>query len=110
MAKKRGTSRPDRWSAAHQKAETIRDQIKQLADDELAPALADLAEIQSEYEEWRDNLPENMASSPLGEKLDEVIGLDLQSVAGDPMSDWTATDDVIEECGVIDLPRGFGRD
>lgn len=103
-------SRPQRWAEAHQRADSARDIIKQTADGELASALDELRELQQEYQDWRDNLPENMASSALAEKLDEVCNLDLSSVADDPLSDWDTADSVIEKCGAIDLPRGFGRD
>jgi hypothetical protein len=62
-------------------------------------ALRELAEIQSEYEGWRDNLPENLCSSPVSEKLDAVCDLDI-----------AGTIETIEEAEAIDLPLGFGRD
>ena len=40
---------------------------------------------------WLDNLPENLQSTPLAEKLEEVCPLDLDQFD-------------------IDMPRGFGRD
>jgi hypothetical protein len=50
-----------------------------------------LRELQEEYQEWLDNLPENLQSTALAEKLDEVCPLDLEQLD-------------------VDLPRGFGRD
>jgi hypothetical protein len=58
-----------------------------------------LLEIQGEYEDWKDSLPENLQSSALGEKLEEVCCIDLQ---------WAL--DAIDEAGSVDLPLGFGRD
>jgi glutaredoxin len=63
-------------------------------------ALDTLEEIRSEYEEWRDSLPENLEGSATSEKLDVVADeADVQSAI-----------DIIEELAQIDLPRGFGRD
>lgn len=62
-------SRPQRWTEA---VETLR-------------------ALQSEYQEWFDNLPESLHDSTLAEKLQEVCELDLESLD-------------------IELPRGFGRD
>ena len=54
-------------------------------------AVETLRELQEEYQEWLDNLPENLQSTALAEKLDEVCSLDLDQLD-------------------VDLPRGFGRD
>ena len=54
-------------------------------------AVETLRELQEEYQEWLDNLPENLQSTPLAEKLEEVCSLDLEQFD-------------------VDLPRGFGRD
>jgi hypothetical protein len=62
-------SRPQRWTEA---VETLR-------------------ELQGEYQEWLDNLPENLQGSPLAEKLEAVCALDLDEFE-------------------VELPRGFGRD
>lgn len=66
---------------------------------EAASALEELQSLQEEFAEWRDNLPENLQQSALGEKLETVCDLDLQSAI-----------DLAEEARDIDLPRGFGRD
>ncbi len=62
-------------------------------------ALSDLRDIQSEFEEWRDGLPENLENSPVGEKLQAVCDIDLQSAL-----------EAVEEAESADLPLGFGRD
>lgn len=62
-------------------------------------ALEDLKGLQEEYEEWKDNLPENLAGSALGEKLEAVCDLDIEGAI-----------DTINEADGIDLPLGFGRD
>ena len=80
----RRVSRPDRWLAAAEEAKR---------------ALQELVDIQGEYQEWRDNIPENMESSPTAEKLDEVTELDLETALS-----------TVEDAEGLDLPRGFGRD
>lgn len=62
-------------------------------------ALETLEEIRGEFEEWKDNLPENLQQSALGEKLDAVVDLDIQSAL-----------DTANEADSADLPLGFGRD
>ena len=54
-------------------------------------AVETLRELQDEYQEWLDNLPETLQSTALADKLDEVCSLDLDQLD-------------------VDLPRGFGRD
>ena len=84
VKKAKTPSRPDRWAAACSDAIT---------------AIEELVELQSEYEDWKDNLPESLQSSPVGEKLEEVCNLDLQSAL-----------DTISDAEGADLPRGFGKD
>ena len=98
-------SRPQRWADAHARAEVARDQIKELADGALGEALGDLRDLQAEYQEWRDSLPENLESSPIADKLDAILELELDAAAADPMNDWQSTDSVVEDCGAIDLPH-----
>jgi len=62
-------------------------------------ALQSLLDIQSEYQEWKENLPENLEDSPVGEKLDEVCDLEIQSAL-----------DMVQDANALDLPQGFGRD
>ena len=78
------TSRSKRWADAAAKA---------------SEGLRELVDVQSEYQDWLDNLPENLQSSALGEKLTAVTELDLQNAL-----------DVVEEAEGADLPKGFGRD
>jgi hypothetical protein len=59
----------------------------------------DLKELQDEYQEWMDNLPENLQNSPVAERLQEVCDLDVDGAQ-----------DMIGEAEGIDLPQGFGRD
>jgi hypothetical protein len=55
-------------------------------------AAAALVDLQEEYRTWRENLPPNLESSRLAEKLQAIAELDL------------------EELPAMDPPRGFGRD
>lgn len=77
-------SRPDRWVYHCSNA---------------IEALQALVELQQEYEEWRDNLPENVQDGPTSDKLYEVCDLDIQGALS-----------TVEEAEGMDLPRGFGRD
>jgi hypothetical protein len=88
-------SRPARWNEA---LLNTRNTYKI-----LRMALEDLEEIRGEYEEWRDNLPESLQSSPTADKLDEVCNLDIESVLGDVES-------LLDEAEGLELPLGFGRD
>ena len=54
-------------------------------------AIDTLRALQEEYQEWLDNLPENLQGSPLAEKLEAVCALDLDELE-------------------VELPLGFGRD
>lgn len=62
-------------------------------------ALEELQEIKGEFEEWRDNLPENLQQSTIGEKLEFVCDLDIDSAL-----------ETVQEAENADLPLGFGRD
>lgn len=64
-----------------------------------AQALSELQDIQSEFSDWNDNLPENLRGSALGEKLQTVCDLDISSAL-----------DTANEAENADLPLGFGRD
>ena len=85
-------SRPQRWADAVARAE--------LASDALREAMNDLKEVQDEYQEWYDNLPENLQSSPVAEKLEEICQLDLEF----------ENIEILDEASAVDLPLGFGRD
>ena len=82
--KQKNPSRATRWADACTRAND---------------ALSDLVELQGEYSDWKDGLPENLASSPVGEKLEAVCDLDLEGAQS-----------TIEEAEGCELPLGFGRD
>lgn len=90
--KEKPKSRSSRWFDAVDRAKT--------AAEELNQALSDLNDIKSEYEDWQGNLPENLQSSAVGEKLEAVCSLDFEEYDTGPL----------EEAEGIDLPLGFGRD
>lgn len=77
-------SRGRRWSNAASRA---------------SDALNELVELRQEYQDWYDNLPENLQESPVGEKLQNVCNIDVESAL-----------DVVNEAEGADLPLGFGRD
>lgn len=84
MAKSKAPSRTQRWQDAASAA---------------VSALEELKDIQQEYQSWYDNLPENLQSSAVGEKLEAVTNIDLESAY-----------DAAQEAEGADLPLGFGRD
>jgi len=80
----KSSSRQKRWTEAANKA---------------IEGLEALAELQQEYEEWYDNMPENLQNGPTGEKLQDIQNMDLESAL-----------DTAREAEGADLPQGFGRD
>jgi len=54
-------------------------------------AVAELLELQADYQQWLDGLPESLGESPTADALRTVCDLDLSGLEVDP-------------------PRGFGRD
>jgi hypothetical protein len=102
-------SRAKRWAEASSNALFALEQLSGHVAD-LENALSELRGVQEEYEEWKDNLPENLASSALGEKLEEVCNLEIEDAAQsirDAIDEVTST---IENADGVDLPQGFGRD
>lgn len=97
-------SRPARWAAAIEEAKKARSEVED-AIAKYAESLQGIEEIRAEYEEWRDNFPENMQSSPTYEKLNEVADLDFSED-----TDIEAMNESLEAAESIELPRGFGRD
>ena len=63
-------SRPQRW----------RDSVQTLVD------------LQAEYQDWLDNLPESLQASPLAERLETICEYDFGDLEA------------------LEPPRGFGRD
>ena len=90
----RPISRPKRWERA------VLDARQALS--EVESAMEDLKEMQEEFSEWRDNLPEGLDQSPVAEKLDAMMDLDLDMDS--------SIEDTLDECENAELPLGFGRD
>jgi uncharacterized protein (DUF3820 family) len=82
--KSKQKSRPERWAEAAANA---------------GQALSDLQELQEEYQNWFDNMSENLQSGATGDLLQAICDLDISGAL-----------DTANEAENIDLPRGFGRD
>ena len=62
-------------------------------------ALEELQEMQSEFEDWKEGLPDNLRESAVAEKLDSITEIDFDSAI-----------ETVHEAEDADLPLGFGRD
>lgn len=103
--------RPTRWRAAVAACQQAREKVNDAAS-ELAAALTDLYDIQQEYQEWRDGMPENLEQSATAEKLDAILDLSLDNngCAEDVLGDWDSISTAIDDAESAELPLGFGRD
>jgi phosphoglycolate phosphatase-like HAD superfamily hydrolase len=77
-------SRPKRWAAAAERCRAAVDELK---------------ELQEEYQEWLDGLPENLEASTVAEKLEAVVDLPVDEI-----------ECALDEIDGADFPLGFGRD
>src|SRR5262245_17202384 len=102
-------SRTSRWQEAVAKAVEARDKVVEAAD-ELSTALGDLRDVQAEYEEWRDSLPEGINQSAVADKLNAIVDDISLDSADDPLEDWQSISEAIDNAEGADLPLGFGRD
>jgi len=84
VSRKRRQSRAARWSEAVSKA---------------VDGLQELVDLQEEYQNWLDNLPEGLQSSAVADKLQAVVDMDLQGAM-----------DTVQEAEGADLPLGWGKD
>lgn len=85
-------SRAERWNSAVKKAgRTL---------EEFGTALEELKEIQEEYDQWYEALPENLASSLTGVLLEAITSCDLDGGFG------ALQEMICEELPAIDPPRG----
>ncbi len=87
--------RQARHRAAHM-ADTVKVRYRKPTDRRSRPqrwrdAVAELLELQADYQQWLDALPESLADTPTADALRTVCDLDLSNLEVDP-------------------PRGFGRD
>ncbi len=90
--------RQARYRAAHaaDMATTVKMRYRRPADRRSRPqrwrdAVVELIELQADYQQWLDGLPESLADTPTADALRAVCDLDLSGLEIDP-------------------PRGFGRD
>ena len=102
-------SRPQRWMEAVARTRAAHEFLVEQAN-ALDNALDDLNSLREEYEEWNDNLPENLQGSTLAEKLDEVVEMDFSGAWQEVSDALDSVLSVLEEADGVDLPRGFGRD
>ena len=102
-------SRPKRWAEAIERAQKALSTVEG-ALDEFEGAMSDLNDLRQEYEDWKDNLHENLQSSSLADKLNEVADLDIESPKDALRSAYDDANEIVETCSGIDLPMGFGRD
>ena len=82
--KRQKLSRPAQWSDAVSRA---------------VDALEELQDLQAEYEEWLDGIPDNLRDGTLFDKLEGVTVVDFASAI-----------EVVREAEDVDLPLGYGRD
>jgi hypothetical protein len=94
-------SRPVRWAEAVTAAQN--------ALSALDSALDEFRDLRTEYEEWRDGLPENLQEGPTAELLNNLID-EAESQFDEWESNRDGIESAIEEIGALELPRGFGRD
>lgn len=91
------------------------------ARDDAQEALDELKDLQSEYQDWYDNMPYQLQDGPTGEKLTEITNLDLEWDPDlefqvpempdvDMDFDLESLENVLDEAEGADLPLGFGRD
>jgi predicted nucleic acid-binding Zn-ribbon protein len=90
--------------------------------DTLRAAFEDLESLRQEYEEWYDNMPQQLQDGPTGEKLSELVNqfdfdVEVNVELEVPDIDFPELDldldeyeSTLEEADAADLPRGFGRD
>lgn len=102
-------SRSKRWMDAAGEARAALDEVNS-AIAKFEEATGELRSVQEEYQEWLENLPENLQQSPSGEKLQAISELDIESLAESLTSAVSEAEGVIDEAEGIDLPMGFGRD
>lgn len=95
MARTKRKSRATRW------AEAVSDAQEGLA--ALREAFSALEDLKQEYADWLGNLPENLHSSPLGDKLQAMENFDFDGALDD-------IENTVSEAESADLPLGFGRD
>jgi hypothetical protein len=103
---RQSNSRQARWERATADARAAVDRVTEATADAVS-AFEDLSGIKDEYQDWLDNLPDGLRSSPVGEKLEAVTGLDLDISETSTPDEMSAA---VEEAEGADLPLGWGKD
>jgi flagellar biosynthesis chaperone FliJ len=128
----RQKSKSARWAEAVSEAQTALQEMKDAAEEmnvdgiesaasDFENAMQALADVKAEYQEWYDNMPENLQAGPTGEKLEALTYIDVESATVDFGAIQDAireaieevvrdAEDVINEAEGAELPAGFGRD
>lgn len=106
MGRAKPMSRPDRWRAAVSDAQAALDAVVAALDD-VRPALEALQDVQQEYADWLDTMPDSLRYGPMGEKLQAIVDLTLDIDLDGILDEVT---NAVDEAEGADLPLGFGRD
>jgi predicted Zn-dependent protease with MMP-like domain len=99
-------SRPKRWYESLASAQSAIEAVR-VAMGEVESAFSELQELQQEYQDWYDNLPEGLAQSTTADLLEQITNLELEF--SDSLS-LEELEQIIGEAEGVELPRGFGRD
>jgi chromosome segregation ATPase len=107
----------DAYTAAQSAYEEIRSGLEGTLQG-IEDALQNLRDVRDEeYQGWYDNLNEGLQQSPTGQKLDELLNIDLDPSMPELMElpdfeelDMSAVESAAQEILDADLPQGFGRD
>lgn len=98
------TSRTARWEAAAADLRTAMEAVDE-AVAQANDAASALRDVQEEYQDWLDNLPDSLRDSPVGEKLQAVVDID-----GEVDDDLEGLRRLADEADGADLPLGWGKD
>lgn len=102
----KSTSRTARWNDAVSEAQSKLQDARDAAEAVVA-ALGELVELQQEYADWYDNMPEALQNGATGEKLSALADLELEL---DTDASFDELAEAIDAAEAADLPLGFGRD
>jgi hypothetical protein len=105
MARK-SNSKSARWADAVADARKAFDEMEE-AREAFLDKLSQVRDIQEEYQDWYDNMPESLQDGPTGEKLRELTEFDFDLGSDAEFADMI---EAIDNAENADLPLGFGRD
>jgi len=117
MAKRktRGQRFLDSISTAQENMDEVRQAVEIVKEKfaDVVLSVEAVKEVQEEYREWLDSMPEGLDQSPTAEKLEEITNLDFESISEDAIdfdSVLSEVDEILAEAEQVDFPLGFGRD